>query len=133
MRDRSCSVVCVVFLISLCFLPACAPAYWVAMKFMYDKVELPPDRVVMNIGYDPSATDDHKRQLDLYLPEGRDFATVIFIHGGGWAWGRGVAGGAGVVSMGAGAAPPRPLTSARPARGEVARWCSAIAPAPNRR
>jgi triacylglycerol lipase len=57
------------------------------MKFMYDKVEIPPDRVVMNIGYDPAATDDHKRQLDLYLPERRDYATVIFIHGGGWAWG----------------------------------------------
>jgi acetyl esterase/lipase len=57
------------------------------MKFMYDKVEIPADRVVMNIGYDPVAADDHKRQLDLYLPATRDFATVVFIHGGGWAWG----------------------------------------------
>jgi acetyl esterase/lipase len=57
------------------------------MKFMYDKVDLPPDRIVMNIGYDPSDTSDHKRQLDLYLPERRNFTTVVFIHGGGWAWG----------------------------------------------
>jgi arylformamidase len=87
MRDRSCFFVSLISLISLSFLPGCAPAYWVAMKFMYDKVELPPDRVVMNIGYDATAPDDHKRQLDLYLPERRDFATVVFIHGGGWAWG----------------------------------------------
>ena len=87
MRDRSCFIVSFISLISLCSFSACAPVYWVAMKFMYDKVDLPPDRVVMNIGYDPSATDDHKRQLDLYLPERRDFATVVFIHGGGWAWG----------------------------------------------
>jgi arylformamidase len=54
---------------------------------MYDKVDLPPHRSVMNIGYDASARDDHKRQLDLYLPEGNAFTTVMFIHGGGWAWG----------------------------------------------
>jgi acetyl esterase/lipase len=57
------------------------------MRFMYDKVDLPPNRIVMNIGYDASARDDHKRQLDLYLPEGNGFTTVVFIHGGGWAWG----------------------------------------------
>jgi acetyl esterase/lipase len=57
------------------------------MRVLYDKVEIPRDRVTMNIGYDPAALDDHKRQLDLYLPEGRGWPTVIFIHGGGWAWG----------------------------------------------
>ena len=35
----------------------------------------------------PAAPDDPKRQLDLYLPGGRDFPTVVFVHGGGWAWG----------------------------------------------
>jgi len=76
-------------LLLLCLpaLSGCAPVYWVAMKFIYNKVEIPPNRVVMNIGYDPSAPDDPKRQLDLYLPEGRDWPTVVFIHGGGWAWG----------------------------------------------
>jgi acetyl esterase/lipase len=68
-------------------LSGCAPVYWAAMPFVYHKVEIPSTRVAMNIGYDLSAPDDHKRQLDLYLPEGRNFPTVIFIHGGGWAWG----------------------------------------------
>jgi arylformamidase len=57
------------------------------MRIYYEKAELPSDRITMNIGYDPAALDDHKRQLDLYTPIGRDWPTVVFIHGGGWAWG----------------------------------------------
>jgi acetyl esterase/lipase len=75
-------VACTVF-----FLQACAPAYWLGMKLYYDKVEIPPGRVTMNIGYDATAANDHKRQLDFYSPEGGQWATVIFLHGGGWAWG----------------------------------------------
>jgi acetyl esterase/lipase len=41
----------------------------------------------MNIGYDATAPNDHKRQLDLYVPERGQWATVVFLHGGGWAWG----------------------------------------------
>lgn len=66
---------------------ACAPVYWIAMRLYYDKVEIPAGRVAMNVGYDASAPGDHKRQLDLFLPEGRDWPTVVFVHGGGWAWG----------------------------------------------
>jgi acetyl esterase/lipase len=66
---------------------SCAPVYWLGMKLYYVKVPMPAERVEMNIGYDASAPTDHKRQLDLYLPEGRDWPTVVFVHGGGWAWG----------------------------------------------
>ena len=41
----------------------------------------------LGVSYDPAAPDDPKRQLDLYLPAGRDFPIVVFVHGGGWAWG----------------------------------------------
>jgi acetyl esterase/lipase len=68
-------------------LTACAPVYWLGVRLYYDKVAIPPHRVVMNVGYDPSDRADHKRQLDLYLPEGRGWPSVVFIHGGGWAWG----------------------------------------------
>jgi len=57
------------------------------MRIYYDKVEIPRERVALNIGYDPEDPTDHKRQLDLFTPEGRAWPTVVFIHGGGWAWG----------------------------------------------
>lgn len=67
----------------------CAPLkYWVGMKLYYDKADLAPSQIVRNVAYDPSAPDDPKRHLDLYLPAGKtDFPVVVFIHGGGWAWG----------------------------------------------
>lgn len=64
----------------------CGTVYWVGAKLLYTKVPAPP-RVDLNLAYDPAAPDDPKRQLDLYLPAGRDFPTVVFVHGGGWAWG----------------------------------------------
>ncbi len=66
--------------------PACAPVYWVGAKLVYDKAPEPP-RTMLAVSYDPAAPDDPKRQLDLYLPAGRDFPFVVFVHGGGWAWG----------------------------------------------
>lgn len=64
----------------------CAPVYWVGAKFLYDKAP-PPPRVDLAVPYDPAAPDDPKRQLDFYLPAGTDFPIVVFVHGGGWAWG----------------------------------------------
>ncbi|MEP7118448.1 MAG: alpha/beta hydrolase [Acidobacteriota bacterium] len=65
---------------------ACAPVYWMGAKLLYEKAPNPPS-VQLGVSYDPSAPDDPKRQLDLYLPAGRDFPMVVFVHGGGWAWG----------------------------------------------
>jgi acetyl esterase/lipase len=64
-----------------------APLYYVAMPFVYRETTLPPERMVANIAYDPSAPDDAKRQLDFFLPSAPDFATVVFVHGGGWTTG----------------------------------------------
>lgn len=64
----------------------CAPVYWLGARALYDKVP-PPPTVLLDVSYDPAAPDDPKRQLDLYLPDQRDFPTVVFVHGGGWAWG----------------------------------------------
>lgn len=73
-------------LLAAALTPACAPVYWVGARFLYDKAPSPP-RVTLDVAYDPSAPDDPKRRLDLYLPAGADFPTVVFVHGGGWAWG----------------------------------------------
>jgi acetyl esterase/lipase len=64
----------------------CAPVYWLGARLLYDRAPSPPT-VRLGVPYDPAAPDDPKRQLDLYLPGGRDFPTVVFVHGGGWAWG----------------------------------------------
>jgi acetyl esterase/lipase len=64
----------------------CALTYWLGARLFYDRAPAPP-AVELNVAYDATAPDDPKRQLDLYLPGGRDFPTVVFLHGGGWAWG----------------------------------------------
>ena len=66
---------------------ACTPIYWLGVRLFYEKVEIPSERVALDIGYDPTNPGDHKRQLDLYTPEGDDWPTVVFVHGGGWTWG----------------------------------------------
>lgn len=73
-------------LLSALALQGCAPVYWLGARVLYDKAPAPPS-VELNVSYDPAASDDPKRQLDLYLPGGRDFPIVVFVHGGGWAWG----------------------------------------------
>jgi arylformamidase len=67
-------------------LQGCAPVYWLGARLLYDKAPAPPS-VELAVPYDPAAPADPKRQLDLYLPGGRDFPLVVFVHGGGWAWG----------------------------------------------
>lgn len=64
----------------------CGPVYWLGVKLFYDKAPAPPS-VALAVPYDPAAPADPKRQLDLYLPGGRDVPLVVFVHGGGWAWG----------------------------------------------
>ena len=64
----------------------CAPVYWLGVKLFYEKAPNPPS-VQLDVSYDPAAPDDPKRQLDLYFPGGRDFPTVVFVHGGGWRGG----------------------------------------------
>lgn len=73
-------------LVAVLLTSACSPAYWVGTRLLYD--ESPnPTRVAFDVPYDVTAPDDPKRQLDLYLPDGAGFPTVVFVHGGGWAWG----------------------------------------------
>jgi arylformamidase len=67
-------------------LQGCAPVYWLGARLLYEKAPAPPS-MTLGVSYDPAAPDDPKRQLDLYLPGTRGFTTVVFVHGGGWAWG----------------------------------------------
>jgi acetyl esterase/lipase len=64
-----------------------APGYWVAIKVAYRHAPLPDAQIERDVAYDPSAPDDDKRRLDLFLPAERPFRTVVFFHGGGWTTG----------------------------------------------
>lgn len=51
----------------------------------YRTLPLPESRVARNLAYvDGPGAHPVKHRLDLYLPEARDFTTVVFIHGGNW-------------------------------------------------
>ncbi len=49
---------------------------------------LPAERIIRDIAYvEGPGAHPLKHRLDLYLPAGRDFTTVVFIHGGNWVEG----------------------------------------------
>ena len=56
----------------------------VGIALLYDEARLPAEQVVKDIPYRTGAAADEKHRLDLFLPNGEDWSTVVFIHGGGW-------------------------------------------------
>jgi acetyl esterase/lipase len=67
-------------------------AYWVGMPFVYERADLPDDRIVRNIPYWLSRdADPDKNRLDLFLPEtesdAKPWPALVFVHGGGWVEG----------------------------------------------
>jgi arylformamidase len=60
----------------------CAP---MGIALLYQKTKLPQEQVVRNICYSnaPDA-DPIKNTLNLFLPAGENWPTVIFVHGGEW-------------------------------------------------
>ncbi len=52
------------------------------IALLYKKVDLPDTQVVQNINY--SDSNNVLNRLDLFLPKGKNWPTMIFVHGGGW-------------------------------------------------
>lgn len=71
----------------VCFLlfSGCSFLDLFSVKLMHKKAERPETKIVRNLSYrqGPSA-DPKKHRLDLYLPEGKGWPVLIFVHGGGW-------------------------------------------------
>ncbi len=66
----------------------CAVVYRVGAEILYHEETLPASRTVADVAYwDDPAADAEKHRLDLYLPVGEGWPTVVFIHGGGWRTG----------------------------------------------
>lgn len=74
-----------VFVIIMFFMNGCA-AFGVGL--LYKRSDLPDAQIVRNIQYaEPSQSDLAKNRLDLFLPQGKDWPTMVFVHGGTWSEG----------------------------------------------
>ncbi len=73
-------LVCILVLFS-----GCAP---IGIGLFYKKSTLPESQIVRNIQYShaPDA-DPIMNRLDLFLPSGKNWPTMIFVHGGSWSEG----------------------------------------------
>lgn len=76
-------VISIILLLSLPILLSDCAALGIAA--LYKKVELPETQIVRNIDY--SRGGDSKGEmtrLDLFMPKGTNWPTMVFVHGGGW-------------------------------------------------
>ncbi len=65
-----------------------AAAEWVGVRLLYDRVDAPTQRQLIDLAYREDAKSDPvKHRLDLFLPEGEGWPSLIFVHGGGWTRG----------------------------------------------
>lgn len=71
----------------LCFLSlsGCSFLDLMSVKVMHRKAEWPEARILRDTPYRQSPSSDPKKhRLDLYLPEGKGWPVLVFVHGGGW-------------------------------------------------
>ncbi len=57
----------------------------VGIGFFYSHADLPENQILHDISYrSDHGADPIKHKLDLFLPTGKNWPVIIFIHGGGW-------------------------------------------------
>ncbi|MCA1561508.1 MAG: alpha/beta hydrolase [Acidobacteria bacterium] len=62
---------------------SCSLYYWTGIRLYYRKAEIPDARAVRDLAYaGPASTP--KQRLNLFLPAGKDWPIVLFVHGGNW-------------------------------------------------
>ena len=77
-----------IFLLFLALgLAGCSAFEWVGMRLVFDEETLPKHRVVEDLAYVAEDAHPERHRFNLYLPEGEDWPTLIFVHGGGWTEG----------------------------------------------
>ncbi len=75
-------VLAVLFICLIAMSSGCAS---LGVALLYKKVDLPEAQVVRNIAYSNSTHPDAVlNRLDLFLPKGKNWPTMVFVHGGGW-------------------------------------------------
>lgn len=73
----------ILFLLNLSILfSGCAT---LGVSLLYKKAKLPDEQVVRNINYSrDKKINGAMNRLDLFMPKGKNWPTMIFVHGGGW-------------------------------------------------
>lgn len=56
---------------------------WVGVQFLYREAPAPEGGIIHDIPYGK----DPRHRLDLFLPKGRGWPVLMFVHGGGWTTG----------------------------------------------
>lgn len=81
--------VSLLFLLFLAFAASgCFVYNRIGIALLYDEAKLPSEQVIQDIPYrTDAAADEKKHRLNLFLPDGEGWPTVVFIHGGGWTAG----------------------------------------------
>ncbi len=68
-------------------LSGCSVVTRVGVKLLYRRADLPAAQIIRDVCYAPAAACDNPHRLDLYLPAGRDWPVMLFVHGGNWTEG----------------------------------------------
>jgi acetyl esterase/lipase len=78
----------IVFLITPTLAACSGSGEWLVVHLFYREAVLPPEQVFKELSYwiGPDA-DRRKHRLDFYVPYGRDWPVLVFVHGGGWKTG----------------------------------------------
>lgn len=66
----------------LILLAGCGALERVGMRLLFDPTQWPEQRVLEDVSY--GEQDAEKQRFDLFLPEGEQWPTLIFVHGGSW-------------------------------------------------
>ncbi len=74
-----------ILFISAFFCQGCAVSDYASIKFMFERAKLPDAQIHKDMAYENGSDQDPvKHRLDLFIPEGKNFPVLIFVHGGGW-------------------------------------------------
>ena len=76
------------FMMAVMLFGGCAVVYHAGMVVLFEEETLPASRTLLDVPYwDHADAHPVKHRLDLYLPVGEGWPTVVFVHGGGWRTG----------------------------------------------
>ncbi len=76
---------CALLLLAVSQLSGCFAYNRIGMKVLYREAEHADARTYLDVPYRlGTEADPNKHRLNLFIPEGKGWPTVLFIHGGGW-------------------------------------------------